>query len=140
MTIRSHILIVEDDPLVAEVLQTTLEEHYRVSCAHTIGQALGFLRTGHFSAVLLDCVLPDGRGDHVADFAETNGTPVIEMSGYPSEISGLHEGHRPHLQKPFGAALLLSTIDMVLADERAGRAQHEPRGGAVCGTGTGGGR
>jgi DNA-binding response OmpR family regulator len=126
MAFASHVLVVEDDPLVAEVLQTTLEELYRVRCAHTVSEALRFLRTGHFNVVLVDCILPDGRGELVADFAEINGTPVIEMSGYQADMFGPNGRRRPHLQKPFGTVLLLSTIDGVLAEQRAAPALLRP--------------
>ena len=124
MAIGCHVLVVEDDPLVAEVLQTTLEEAYRVSCASTISEALGLLRTRHFSVVLVDCVLPDGRGEKVANFAETIGTPVIEMSGYQADMFSANEGRRPHLQKPFGAGVLLSIIERALVDQQAARASR----------------
>ena len=46
MASRFHILIVEDEPLVVEVLQATLDTEYRVSSVNTVGEALAFLRTG----------------------------------------------------------------------------------------------
>ena len=110
MASRFHILIVEDEPLVVEVLQATLETEYRVSSVHTVGEALAFLRTAHVDAVLLDNVLPDGRGTEVACFADKVGTAVIEMSGYPEVMDGMQRSNRPHLFKPFKAEVLLSTI------------------------------
>jgi uncharacterized protein (DUF4415 family) len=40
MPSRFHVLIVEDEPLIVEVLQGALELEYRVSSANTAGQAL----------------------------------------------------------------------------------------------------
>ena len=50
-----HILIVEDDPVVADVLGMTFEEagHFP-SIAHTIVVALADLRHNDIDAVLLD--------------------------------------------------------------------------------------
>ena len=58
-----HILIVEDDPVVADVLGMTLEEagHFQ-STAHNIETALAELKHNTIDAVLLDINLPDGVG------------------------------------------------------------------------------
>jgi DNA-binding response OmpR family regulator len=114
MASRFHILIVEDEPLIVEVLQDTLEPEYRVSSTNTVGQALAFLRTSHVDAVLLDSILPDGRSDEVASVADALGAVVVEMSGYPQEMDNLERAARPYLFKPFGPQLLLSTIDSAL--------------------------
>ena len=110
---RFHILIVEDEPLIVEVLQATLELDYRVSSVNSVGEALAFLRASHVDAVLLDNVLPDGRGTEVACFADQLGAAVIEMSGYP-EVD-MQRSRRPHLFKPFKADALLSTLKSSLA-------------------------
>jgi DNA-binding response OmpR family regulator len=54
MASRCHILVVEDEPSVLEVLQATLEESYRVSSVGTVGEACAFLRTSHVDLVLVD--------------------------------------------------------------------------------------
>lgn len=118
MPIGQHILIVEDDPLVADTLLMTLEEEYHVSCVGTVGEALAFLRTANVNAVLVDSVLPDGRGCQIAEFAETSGAAVIEMSGYPAEMTGMANSRHRHLYKPFGRALLISAISEALANVR----------------------
>jgi DNA-binding NtrC family response regulator len=112
---RFHILIVEDEPLIVEVLQATLELDYRVSSVNSVGEALAFLRASHVDAVLLDNVLPDGRGTEVACFADQLGAAVIEMSGYPEVMDDMQRSRRPHLFKPFKADALLSTLKSSLA-------------------------
>jgi DNA-binding response OmpR family regulator len=111
MSGRFHVLIVEDEPLIVEVLQGTLESEYRVSSAHTIREALAFLRTSPVDVVLLDSILPDGRGIEVSSVAEANGAVVIEMSGYPQEMYDLQGSNRNFLCKPFGPEVVLSTIE-----------------------------
>ena len=58
-----HILIAEDDTIVADVLGMTFEEagHFP-SIAHTIVVALTDLPHNDIDAVLLDTNLPDGDG------------------------------------------------------------------------------
>jgi DNA-binding response OmpR family regulator len=109
-----HVLIVEDEPLIVEVLQGAREPEYRVSSANTAGQALAFLRTSHVDLVLVDSVLPDGRGAEVARVAETFGAAVIAMSGYPQDMDDLQRSQRLYLCKPFGPGALLSAIESAL--------------------------
>ncbi len=111
---RSHILIVEDEPLIVEVLLGTLEVEYCVSSASTVREALASLRSHKVDVVVLDSILPDGRGAEVACVAETLGAAVIEMSGYPQAMADLERSGRPHLWKPFGPELLLATITNAL--------------------------
>ena len=111
MSGRFHVLIVEDEPLIVEVLHGILESKYRVSSAYTIREALAFLRTSHVDVVLLDSILPDGRGIEVSSVAEANGAVVIEMSGYPQEMYDLQRSNRIFLCKPFGPEVVLSTIE-----------------------------
>ena len=58
-----HILVVEDDPIVADILGMTLEEAgYFKTTANTIETALFELKHSQIDAVLLDINLPDGDG------------------------------------------------------------------------------
>ena len=111
---RCHVLIVEDDPLIVDVMVASLESEYRVSSVNTVAAALAFLRTSHVDVVLIDSVLPDGRGTEVACFADGLGAAVIEMSGYPQVMDDLERSARLHLLKPFGVQALLSTIGHAL--------------------------
>ena len=83
MTNRSHILVVEDDPLVSEVVLDALDGFYRTSRAETAAAALECLRAGGIDAMLLDCTLPGGLDPHLVPMADQSGVPVILMSGHP---------------------------------------------------------
>ena len=62
-----HILDVEDDPIVAHVLEMTLEETgYFKTTANTIKSALFELKHNQIDAVLLDLNLPKGDGTRLA--------------------------------------------------------------------------
>ena len=63
-----HILIVEDEPFALDVLQTMLEAEYHVSSACTVEEAHAILRKSHIDVVLIDAVLPDGRGADLRGF------------------------------------------------------------------------
>src|SRR4029078_4637717 len=63
----SHILIVEDDGDLLEVLQFVLEDDgYRVSTAKGGAEALALAASQAVSLVLLDMAMPDIHGTQVA--------------------------------------------------------------------------
>src|SRR2546426_479919 len=113
-----HILLVEDDPQVADVLEEALTEVYRTSRARTEREACGCLNSSRIDLIVLDRTLPDGKGEDVITLANRIGVPIIAMSGHPDEIRNLERSGKPHLIKPFGVATLLSGIESVLATTR----------------------
>jgi two-component system, OmpR family, KDP operon response regulator KdpE len=110
-----HILLVEDDPQVADVLEETLTEIYRTSRARTESEACACLDLAPIDLIILDRGLPDGRGENVIALADRIGVPIISMSGYPDEITNLERSGKSHLIKPFGVATLLASIEAALA-------------------------
>jgi DNA-binding response OmpR family regulator len=118
MASRLHILLVEDDPLVAGSLEETLSDTYRTSRVQTGGEACACLSSSHIDLIVLDRTLPDGKGEDVIALANRIGVPIIAMSGYPDEIRNLELSGQPHLIKPFGVATLLARIESVLATTR----------------------
>lgn len=114
MTTRSHILVVEDDPLVSELVLDALEDVYRTSRAETAAAAIECLRAGGIDAMLLDCTLPGGLDPHLVTMADESGVPVILMSGHPDMMDRVPGIPRPCIQKPFSLAVLLTTIESVV--------------------------
>ena len=77
-----HILVVEDDPIVADVLGMTLEEAgYFKTTADSIESALFELKHNQIDAVLLDLNLPDGDGTRLARLIRKNHMPVPILLG-----------------------------------------------------------
>jgi DNA-binding NtrC family response regulator len=114
MTNRSHILVVEDDPLVSEVVVDALDGIYQTSCAETAAAALTRLRAGGIDAMLLDCTLPGGLDPHLVPTADQSGVPVILMSGHPDMVESVPGASRPFILKPFSLTALLTTIERVV--------------------------
>ena len=72
-----HILVAEDDPIVADFLGMTLEEAgYFKNTADSIESALVELKHNQIDAVLLDLNLPDGDGTRLARLIRKNHMPV----------------------------------------------------------------
>ena len=115
-----HILIVEDDPVVADVLGMTLEEagHFP-SIDHTIEVALAELRHNDIDAVLLDINLPDGDGTRLARLIRKNHLPVPILvvsgtAGIDDKINALGAGADGYLTKPFDRFELLANLDAIV--------------------------
>lgn len=115
MTDQGAILVVEDDPLVSEIVSLTLGDSYTVVMAETAQQALGRLRQGGIRLMLLDCTLPGGIDANLIPEADRIGVAVIFMSGDPGRMHKLVDQPRPFILKPFTLTGLLETVDAVWA-------------------------
>ena len=115
-----HILVVEDDTVVADVLGMTFEEasHFP-SIAHTIVVALTDLRYNELDAVLLDINLPDGDGTMLARLIRKNHLPVPILvvsgnTGIDDKIKASVAGADRYLTKPFDRFELLVNLDAII--------------------------
>jgi DNA-binding response OmpR family regulator len=111
---NKRILVVEDDPLVSEVVLDALDGLYDTSRAENSADAITALRAGGIDAMLLDCTLPGGLDPHLVPMADDSGVPVILMSGHPDMMERVPGISRPCIQKPFTLNVLLSTIESVI--------------------------
>jgi DNA-binding NtrC family response regulator len=118
MSVRTRILIVDDDPQVTEALVTVLEDDWEVRVASTGREAI--LAFGEYSpdVVLLDVGLPDISGidllHQLKMYAET--TAIIMMSGVGTldrVIESMKLGAETFLQKPFAMETLLAALQQV---------------------------
>jgi len=114
MTERTHILVVEDDPLVSEVIAAGLEDRFQTSVVETAADALEALDRGDIDLMLLDCSLPGGMDPALLPAADRLGAPVILMSGDHTRIEGISSQPRPFVLKPFSLNSLIETVDEVL--------------------------
>jgi two-component system KDP operon response regulator KdpE len=125
----TRVLVVDDEPQILRALRTSLRgAGYEVDTAETAEQALTQLAVSPPDAVILDLVLPDGRGTDIARELRTwSNVPVIVLSvvGDESEkVAALDAGADDYVTKPFG-------IDELLARLRAALRRGEPSGEPV---------
>jgi two-component system KDP operon response regulator KdpE len=125
----TRILVVDDEPQILRALRTSLRgAGYEVDTAETAEQALTQLAARPPDAVILDLVLPDGRGTDIARELRTwSNVPVIVLSvvGDESEkVAALDAGADDYVTKPFG-------IDELLARLRAALRRGDPSGEPV---------
>jgi DNA-binding NtrC family response regulator len=120
MASRSHILVVEDDRLVSEIVDAALSDEYETSVVETAAAAFDRLQDGGIDLMLLDCSLPGGMDARLLPLADEAGVPVILMSGDPARVKAQADQLRPFVQKPFSLSSLLDTVEQaILAKGRA---------------------
>ncbi|MER1985703.1 MAG: response regulator transcription factor [Solibacillus sp.] len=114
-----HILIVEDEPQIARVLQLELEfEGYTTTIAHTGTEGLIAFREGMFDLVLLDIMLPEMSGlDVLKRIRKDSVTPVILVTAkgeVADKVAGLDLGANDYVTKPFDFDELFARIRVAL--------------------------
>lgn len=117
-----HILIVDDENMVAEVASAHLKTAgYQVSIHMDSTSALGYFNENHsaISLVIIDMIMPemDGPTLYRAIKAIAPQMPIILSSGFSLDSAAqtlLDDGANAFLQKPFRRATLLDTVSAVL--------------------------
>lgn len=123
----NNILVVEDDPRVADFLQRGLRaEGYGVQLARTGTEGLALARVGEPALLILDLMLPGISGLELCQTmrAEGHHVPVLmltAMSSLEDKVNGLRLGADDYLTKPFAFEELLARIEALL---RRGREQR----------------
>jgi two-component system KDP operon response regulator KdpE len=120
---RQRVLVVDDEPQILRALETNLRgAGYDVETAATAETALAAAAAQPPDAVILDLVLPDGRGTDVCrELRRWSEAPVILLSvvGDESEkVAALDAGADDYVEKPFGIEELLARLRAAL--RRAG--------------------
>src|SRR5580700_8981624 len=118
-TIAPHILVVDDDPQIRELLQEYLTDSaLRVSTTSNGQQMASILEDEAIDLVVLDLRLAGEDGMAIArTLREKSAIPIIIVTGVRDEadrIMGLELGADDYLTKPFSPRELLARIRTVL--------------------------
>ncbi len=125
-----NLLLVEDEPNVAEMLKLNLEaEGYGVVHAKDLSSARLAI-TQNISLIVLDVMLPDGNGmDFAAELREQSlRLPILMLTAMDTTddiVTGLESGADDYLCKPFKLDELLGRISALLRRQDWGNKQHE---------------
>ena len=131
MSDTNHILLVEDDHQIRELVAATLEgEGYTVVEAGTAAQAAVEAGASKPDLLILDLGLPDRDGiDFVRDYRAWSAVPILILSARNQEankVAALDAGADDYLTKPFGVSELLARVRALLRRRQLERDQANP--------------
>ncbi len=118
----SHILIVEDEPVIRGALRKLLERHdHSVAEAESVEQANDQGLT-QYDLIISDLRLPGEPGTALIEVARP--VPVLIMTSYASlrsAVDAMREGAVDYIPKPFDHDEMLMAVERVLKEGRINR-------------------
>lgn len=123
---KYHVLIIDDDEALVEMLSEALKATYKVTTAHSASEGFNRIHAEIPHLILLDVKLDDQSGLQMCHTLRAQPgychIPIMMMTGYGDEMSVvtvLRAGADDYLPKPFRLEELHARIDALL--RRAGR-------------------
>lgn len=122
---RSHILIVEDDQAIAQLIAMTLSlSEHQTSLCHDGEAACALLREGDYDLLILDVMLPGLDGFSLVERLRQEGRtlpPILFLTAkveVPDRVRGLRLGAEDYMLKPFHPLELQARVDGILSRHR----------------------
>ncbi|WP_294571707.1 response regulator transcription factor [uncultured Subdoligranulum sp.] len=119
----THVLIVEDEQLIARLIEMSLTRAgYDCTVAGDGRTAADLIEEKDYDLALLDIMLPGLDGYELLDYLRPQGVPVIFITAkgtVKERVEGLRRGADDYIVKPFVVEELLARVESVL--RRAGR-------------------
>ncbi|NLK77325.1 MAG: response regulator transcription factor [Clostridiales bacterium] len=113
-----QILIVEDDPNIAKLIEATVAiGGYQGTVCDNGKEAFDKMENQKYDLVLLDVMLPDMSGFEIMKNRTNTETPVIFITAkqeLTDKVRGLRLGAEDYIVKPFEAMELLARIEVIL--------------------------
>ncbi len=124
--VAMRILFAEDERSLSRAVTALLEKsNYSVDPVYDGEEALAYLDTGNYDAVILDVMMPKMNGMEVLRSLrrQGNGIPVLltAKSEVEDKVSGLDMGANDYLTKPFSTAELLALIRAMTRSQAGGQ-------------------
>ena len=129
---KQKILIIEDEPQLARLLQLELQfEQFESDIAHNGRDGLEKFKQGSYDLILLDIMLPELNGLEVLQQIRSGASnvPVILLtakSDVKDKVEGLNLGANDYVTKPFEFEELLARIRVNLRFSTASVANNMP--------------
>ena len=124
----SHILIVEDEPVIRGALRKLLERHeHAVAEAESVEHAREH-NFNQFDLIISDLRLPGDPGTTLID--EALDTPVLIMTSYASlrsAVDAMRQGAVDYIPKPFDHDEMLLAVNRILKEGRLNRGNRALR-------------
>jgi len=128
---NSHLLIVDDDERLRELLSKYLSENgFEVTLADSAFSARKIMGTFQFDLVILDVMMPGETGMEMTKSLKSENfeTPILmltAMGDVDNRIMGLELGADEYLAKPFEPKELLLRINAILRRVNSKKNSHE---------------
>lgn len=129
--LRRSVLVVEDDPEMAALVETALgREGFRVVVERRGDGAIAAVEREAFDAAIVDKELPQLDGLDLVSFLihRAPGTPVIVVTAFGGALvarAALERGATRYLEKPVRLAELVEAVRAVIRDAAGARVPHE---------------
>jgi DNA-binding response OmpR family regulator len=131
-----RVLIVEDHPLIADLVETRLRiEGLRATKCLGGREAIERVNKEAFDLVILDIMMPDVDGyqvlEHIRSQEATRDIPVVFLTARAAEEDidkGLRMGANHYITKPFSGAELARIVKLLLQERKLSPAQVGERG------------
>ena len=113
---RARVLIVEDEPLVAEDLRTVLvDAGFEIAgVAARVGTALSLIETVACDAAIVDANLAGASASPVAAVLSARGLPFIVLSGYTREQLQSEFSGGFFIEKPYRLTEVIDSLSTIL--------------------------
>jgi CheY-like chemotaxis protein len=124
--LRGQVLVVDDEPAIAELVAAKLgQKGLLVTVATSGGAALEIVRNQHFDAVLTDLRMPDMPGDRLIDAIvglrpELDGRIIVMTGDALGSALSLEDRHFLVLEKPIDFDALATALTAILSAGGAG--------------------
>ena len=122
--LKGRLLVIDDEQGIREGCRRVLTPAgYQVETAATIATGREAIETGDFDLVLLDVMLPDGKGIDLLETIRQRDPDIVAViiTGFATvelAVEALKKGAYDFISKPFGADLLLLTVERGLEKRR----------------------
>jgi signal transduction histidine kinase len=121
---KGNILVIDDELGVREGCRRALEpQGFKVETAATLREGKRKIQGADFDLVLLDVMMPDGRGIDLLDpiYERDPDTVCVIITGYATvelAVEAIKRGAYDFISKPFTSDLLLMTVNQGLERRR----------------------
>lgn len=111
-----RILIAEDEQTIARALKVMLEKNkFNVDIVHNGVDALDYIQTSHYDALVLDIMMPGMDGLTLLKTVRSDGitTPALFLTAkgeIEDRVAGLDAGADDYLPKPFASSEFLARV------------------------------
>ena len=123
MSVKSSVLVIDDEAAIRKLLCAGLQDDFEVVEAATAAEGLRLAATNNPGVILLDLGLPDLDGiEVIRRLREFSAVPIIVLSAREQEgdkVTALDGGANDYLTKPFSVGELQARVRVALRERHA---------------------